>query len=125
MKKIDLDKVPPEARAKMEAKAAKRAEPIDNTELVLAFRAEGGGIMHIRPRKLAKGVTRGMTVAFKRKGGRMEIATAVQHRSDSFAKKIGCKTAIDHFRAGKTVTLPATGVRPVESLQQGLTYIII
>lgn len=93
-------------------------EPINNNELVLGFRAEGGGVFHIRPRKNFDGKwSRGMTVAFKLKGGRAEVATAVTHRVDCFTKKIGTKTAIDHFRAGKTVFLPVGGDRPAQSLQ--------
>jgi hypothetical protein len=85
-----------------------RPDPIDNSELVERFRAEGGQIVHIIPKKLLGGqYTRGITVAFKRKSGHIEMATAVQHRNDTFTKKMGTKTAIEHFDAGRTVSLPA------------------
>lgn len=80
-----------------------KPEPIDNTELVEQFRAEGGRIYHALPYHSGR---RGVTFAFKVKGGRVEFATAVQHRNDTFTKKIGTKTAIEHFHAGKTVFLP-------------------
>lgn len=125
MKQIDMNKVPPEALAKMKAREAAKADPINNKELVLAFRAEGGGIMHIRPVKTydGNGLTRGMTVAFKQKGGRIEFATSVQHRADDFTKKIGTKTAIAHFREGKTVTVPVRGAYPVQDLQRAMTLL--
>ena len=108
MKTINTSCIPAAALAKMTEKASNRSEPIDNTELIAQFRSEGGQILHIRPRKLGyeNGYTRGMTVAFKQKGSRIEISTAVQHRNDSFTKKIGTRTAITHFHAGKTVILP-------------------
>lgn len=87
--------------AKKPEKPAKVA--IDNTELVTRFRAEGGGIFHIRPEKPQD---RGITVAYKMKNSRITFATAVQHRDDSFTKKIGTKTAIEHFDAGQVVTAP-------------------
>lgn len=81
---------------------------INNTEEVLAFRAEGGGIFHVRPRKLwATGKwTRGFTVAYKLKGSRIEVATALQHKADTFCKKVGTKVALQHFREGKVSVLP-------------------
>lgn len=83
-----------------------KPEPVNNTELVTAFRAQGGGILHIRPGKFGDRTSRGLTFAFIVKGSRMQIATAVQHRNDSFTKKLGTKTAIEHFLAGQTVHLP-------------------
>lgn len=98
-----------------------KPEPIDNTELVLGFRAEGGHIFHVRPRRRHdNSVTRGMTVAYKIKSGRIEMATSVQHRSDAFTKKIGTKTAIEHFRAEKTVCVPIRSAYPAEMLQQAM-----
>lgn len=82
-------------------------EPVNNTELVRVFAEQGGKLLHLRPRQLHNGTwTRGMTVAFKVKGGRVELATAVQHRNDTFTKKLGTRTAIEHFNAGKTVHFP-------------------
>lgn len=77
---------------------------INNAILVDEFRAEGGKIVHIRPTDRRRGIT----IAFKERSGHIEIATAVTHRSDTFTKKIGTKTAIEHFKAGRVVTLPAT-----------------
>lgn len=85
-----------------------KPDPIDNTGLVDAFRAEGGQIVHIVPKRRPDGTyTRGMTVAYKRLSGHVELATAVQHRNDVFTKKMGTKTAIEHFHAGKTISLAA------------------
>lgn len=78
-------------------------EEIDNTELVETFRAEGGRLYHARPFGSGR---RGVTFAFKIKGSRIEFATAVQHRNDTFTKKVGTRTAIEHFHAGKTVFMP-------------------
>lgn len=82
-------------------------EHIDNTESVTAHRANGGGLFHVRPRRRGDGTwTRGFSVAYKLKGGRIEFATSVQHRADVFCKKVGTKVALQHFNDGKTVTLP-------------------
>ncbi len=81
-----------------------RPEPINNTELVTRFRAEGGQILHIRPDNGTR--LRGMTIAYKVKGRRVETATACQHGADDFTKKVGTKIAIQHFDEGKTVILP-------------------
>lgn len=75
---------------------------IDNTEAVKAFHAQGGRILHIRP---LTGY-RGMTFAFIRKGGRIQFSTAVQHRNDTFTKKVGTQLALEHFNAGQTVFMP-------------------
>ncbi len=83
-----------------------RPEPINNTELVTEFGTEGGRILHIRP----SDGNRGMTFAYKRKGGRVTFSTSVQHRHDEFTKKMGTKLAIEHFHDGKTVSLPISGV---------------
>lgn len=100
-------------------------EPIDNTELVLGFRAEGGGILHLRPYKDGNGSwTRGLTTAFKIKGRRVEIATALTHHSDCFTKKMGTKLAIEHFRAGKTITLPISRDNPLQSLRTALNVLV-
>ena len=124
MKKIDMARIPAAALAKMEARAAEKREPIDNTELVRQFRAQGGHIVHVRPRAVFNGaVTRGMTVAFVIKGGRIQLATAVTHRADDFTKKIGTKTAIEHFNAGKTVFLPFRGDTTKEDLYSALSFI--
>lgn len=104
------------ARPELPAKPVK--QHIDNTELVTRFRAEGGGLFHIRPRRHED---RGMTVAFKLKNSRLTFSTAVQHRSDSFTKKIGTKTAIEHFDAGQTVTIPITK-RQTSELIEMLSY---
>lgn len=47
-----------------------------------------------------------MTFAFIARSNRVELATAVTHTADGFAKKVGTQTAIEHFREGKTVFLP-------------------
>lgn len=82
---------------------------INNEALVAEFRDGGGSVLHVRPERLHGDKatwTRGMTLAYVQKGGRIEVATSVTHRSDSFTKKVGTKTAIEHFHAGKTVFLP-------------------
>lgn len=107
-KEIDTDRIPPAAFDKIKDKLANKPAPINNTDLVLAFKAIGGRVMHIRP---GRSRPRGMTIAFIQKNGRIEVATAVQHRVDDFTKKIGTKTAVEHFNAGKTVTLPFSGGR--------------
>lgn len=76
-------------------------EKIDNTALVEGFRARGGRILHIN-----RNNQRNMTLAFIPKSNRIEVATAVTHSNDTFTKKIGTKTAIEHFNEGKTVFLP-------------------
>lgn len=86
-------------------------DKIDNTALVAQFRAAGGRIMHFRPNPNIPHA-RGITVAYVSKNSRVELATAVQHRADSFTKKIGTKTAIEHFLAGKTIVLPVRDNRP-------------
>ena len=82
---------------------APKPEPINNSKLVEAFRAEGGEIYHLRPDNI---LGRGITFAYKQKRNRIEIATAVQHGDDDFTKKIGTKTAIERFNAGRTIFLP-------------------
>lgn len=77
-------------------------EPINNTDIVEAFRANGGRLFHALP----KGKRRGVTFAYIVKKSRIEIATGVQHRHDPFTKKVGTKNAIEHFNAGKTINLP-------------------
>lgn len=85
---------------------------IDNTEAVTAHRANGGGLFHVRPRRRGDGKwTRGFTVAYKVKGGRIEFATSVQHRADVFCKKVGTKVALQHFNEGKTVTMPFSAMK--------------
>lgn len=79
---------------------------INNTDAVQAFGAEGGRILHVRP----SDGKRGITFAYKRKGGRVTFSTAVQHRHDDFTKKMGTKLALEHFNDGKVVSLPIDGV---------------
>ena len=93
-----------------------KAAPVDNTELVKGFLLEGGRVMHFRPDHRDGRVTRGLTLAYKQKSGRLEIATAVQHRSDVFCKKLGTKTALGHFLEGKTVAMPYRGDVPAPVL---------
>jgi hypothetical protein len=81
-----------------------KPEPIDNTQLVKDFRSMGGRILHCHPAFKRRGIT----FAFVQKGSRIEVATAVQHRSDDFTKKIGTKVAIEHFNKGKTIFLPTS-----------------
>jgi len=85
--------------------AKEKAPRIDNTEAVLAFRAKGGRILHVHP----EGFLRGVTFAFVAKGNRITFATGVQHTKDAFTRKIGTKTAIEHFNEGKVVVLPFIG----------------
>lgn len=108
-----LGQVPEAVLAKIAADRANRPEPINNTELIAGFRAEGGNILHIRPRpgKHGEVTSRGMTIAYMVKSGRIIVSTSVQHRNDPFTKKIGTRTAIEHFRDGKTVVLPLRGKR--------------
>lgn len=49
---------------------------------------------------------RSMTLAYKGTDRLVEIATAVTHPNDRFCRKIGTKTAVEAFLAGKTVRLP-------------------
>lgn len=85
---------------------------INNDELITRFRAEGGNIVHIRPDQHSYTTRkRGLTVAYKVKSGRIEFSTAVQHRHDTFTKRIGTKTAIEHFDAGHVVAIPFDSVR--------------
>lgn len=88
--------------------AAAKPDPIDNTALVTDFRAKGGLVVHIRPKRnpYTGKWKRGGTFAFITKGSRMEVSSALQHSADSFSKKVGTKTAIEHFNAGKTIHLP-------------------
>lgn len=90
------------------AKRGPKLPPIDNTELVAQFRDVGGQIFHLPAGRLRK---KGVTFAFVARNNRMEVATALQHSNDCFAKKMGTKTAIEHFREGKTVHLPLQGDR--------------
>lgn len=107
-----------------QAPATNKPVPIDNTELVREFRNRGGCLLHVRPERIyGGGWTRGMTVAFMQKSGRIELATSVSHRSDSFTKKIGTKTAIEHFNAGKTIFFPIRGKKVVQDLQAALSCI--
>ena len=78
---------------------------IDNTALVEAFRKEGGGVMHFVPGKYRR---RGMTVAFIPKGSRIVVATSLTHPNDAFSKKMGTKTAIENFAAGKCIVIPCS-----------------
>ncbi len=93
--------------------------PIDNTDLVNAFRLKGGMIVHVNPTKYHRGVT----FAFiAHKSSRVEVASAVQHRADVFTKKMGTKNAIEHFNQGKTMVLPLrSGIHPIDVLKS-MTY---
>jgi len=102
-KPVDTDRIPAAAFDKMKTKALNKPEPIDNTQLVTDFRTNGGQIFHVRPDKFGR---RGTTFAFVQRGRRFELATAVQHSSDDFTKKLGTKTAIEHFNNGKTIFVP-------------------
>ena len=86
-----------------DAHKSETREKIDNTEAVKAFRDNGGRILHLRP---SDTYNRGVTIAFIHKGNRVTFSTAVQHTNDTFTKRIGTKTALDHFNEGKTVTFP-------------------
>ena len=111
---------------KIEIPVKVKPEPIDNTDLVNAFRADGGGILHVRPSVPFMGSksARGVTIAYRLKGSRVEFATAVQHGSDDFTKKIGTKTAIEHFRAGKAITMPTRRVKRTTDLHYLLRQMV-
>lgn len=94
---------------------------IDNTKLVEDFRLKGGKILHVHS-DMPDG--RGMTLAFIAKSGRVEVATSVQHRNDSFTKKIGTKLAIEHFIAGKTINLPIIGRKVTRRLQETFSNMV-
>jgi hypothetical protein len=93
-------------------------EVINNTKLVEDFRGRGGRLIHIM------GKTRGMTVAFIPKNGRVEISTSVQHRNDHYTKKIGTKLAVEHFNEGRTIFLPARPKGITNMLYNTLSYIV-
>jgi hypothetical protein len=76
---------------------------INNTEIVTALRADGGGIVHCRPSSKSD---KGFTTAYIRKGRRLIVTTAVQHSADTFSKKVGTKVAIERLRAGNCIVLP-------------------
>lgn len=86
--------------------AKPKPEPIDNSILVTEFRAQGGKVLHFNPNEYGSARSRGMTVAFVVRSGHIELATAVQHRIDAFTRKMGTRTAIQHFQQGKTISLP-------------------
>ncbi len=90
---------------------AEKPTPINNTELVESFRDEGGKIVHLRE----QGTLRGVTFAYKLKGKRIELATAVTHTVDTFTKKVGTKTAIEHFRAGSVIVLPVRNPKNINN----------
>jgi len=98
-----------------------KPDPINNTDLITRFRAEGGGIFHVRPEGDRK---RGITVAYKDKGSRIEFSTSVQHRADTFSKKIGTKLAIEHFDGGHTVVVPFNRSRGWQSPAQLLKVML-
>lgn len=131
VKTIDRSQVPAAALAAIEAKEANKKPPVNNTELVEQFRASGGHILHIRPKKPNKHrayPTRGMTAAFVVKGARITLATSLAHPNDDFCKKDGTKTAIEHFLDGRVVTLPIprdAAKRPVHWLHNVLFQMTI
>lgn len=102
-----------------------KPEPVDNTELVAAFRAIGGQVLHIRPGKFGDKKSRGLTFAFIVKGSRVQIATAVQHRNDAFTKKLGTKTAIGHFLEGKTVFFPLSNIESPTRALASAAYMLV
>ena len=85
--------------------ATPEAEPQPNNGELLA--ANNLRIVHIRANPVRG--TPDMTVAFRvphRNSRTMEIATAVVHPKDYFARKVGTRTAIEAFLAGRTVRIP-------------------
>lgn len=84
------------------AKKGPKRPHINNAELVEEFRGLGGRLLHVRPNTWRRGVT----FAYIAKGRRVEVASALTHTNDGFEKKMGTKTAIEHFREGKTIHLP-------------------
>lgn len=100
-----------EIAARIAASVAKKGPKpvaIDNTELVSEFRGLGGSVFHVPAGRFRK---KGVTFAYIARNNRMEVSTALQHTNDAFARKVGTKTAIEHFREGKTVHLPLNGDR--------------
>lgn len=75
---------------------------LDNTKRVEDFRASGGRIVHS-----IVGRKRPMTFAVVRKGPRLMVATSLCHPNDQFCKKMGTKTALDNYDAGRFIFLPA------------------
>ena len=63
-----------------------------------------------------------ITVAYKpplHEGHSFEIATAITHPKDTFTKKIGTKTAIENFQAGRAVRVPDNdSIGPVAVIRQ-------
>jgi hypothetical protein len=103
---------------KAQEKRGPKREPINNAEIVEQFRDGGGRILHIRPNARRRGVT----IAYVPKGRRVEIATAVTHTNDCFAKKVGTKTAIEHFRDGRTIVLPISEGRTAFDAVERFTW---
>ena len=96
-------------------------EVIDNTDRVRAFREQGGHILHVRPeQKFDRSKSRGMTLAYAVKGRRAIVAASLTHPNDGFSKKLGTKTALDHFEAGKTIVVPFEGT---EALKIGFGFL--
>lgn len=93
-------------------------EKIDNSKIVDEFRQIGGKILHVQ------GSNRSMTLAFIPKNGRVEVATSIVHRNDTFTKKIGTKLAIESFHSGKFIALPIAGRRVTRALQSTFSYLV-
>jgi hypothetical protein len=110
------------------AVAAARAAPerIDNTDLVAGFKAQGGRILHVPPLPNVAGrpKNRGVTFAFRLLKNRIEFATAVQHRNDDFTRKIGAKTAIEHFNNGQTVFFPIQRQKSLSDVMRELRWFV-
>lgn len=129
MRKIDVSKIPAANLARMREREANKPPRFDNKDLVTQFRAGGGQILHIRPQRAGlrairkTGWTRGMTIVFIQRTGRIEVATSIAHRHDSFTKKTGTKMAIEHFLAGKTIFFPVRGKHVIRDLQAAMSFI--
>lgn len=86
---------------------------IDNSELLAST---GLRVIHIR----SKG-QHPVTVAYRQphRGHVIEIATAVCNPLDTFSRKIGTKTAVENFLAGRTINIPSINslLSPVQELQ--------
>jgi hypothetical protein len=91
---------------------------INNTELVTKFREAGGRLFHIHPTPYR----RGMTIAYRERSGHVEVATAITHRADCFEKKIGTKTAIEHFNDGRIISVPKARSGVLSSLRDAFQY---
>ena len=101
-----MDNFTDEIRAKLSPQLKAKHEKIDNTQRI---KDAGVRIRHFHTTdRFGYPRMRDLTVAFKEGRNTIEIATAVVHPSDCFSRKMGTKTAVENFVAGKTVLIPKT-----------------